>query len=141
MLRRPRRYHHCQYIGHARHTCRSKSPPRILDDTKAKRIRELEKDLNDSINTCAWEEKRRVHIENELTYLRNLNSMKPFTRIERAYVATTINDDATLEMDQDETRATLAAISLQAETNNLDAYVSALDRLREQDDKIQKLTQ
>lgn len=43
--------------------------------------------------------------------LRNLNSMKPFTRIERAYVATTINDDATLEMDQDETRATLAAIS------------------------------
>jgi hypothetical protein len=77
MLRRPRRYHHCQYIGHARHTCRSKSPPRILDDTKAKRIRELEKDLNDSINTCAWEEKRRVHIENELTYLRNLNSMKP----------------------------------------------------------------
>jgi hypothetical protein len=144
LLKCPHRYHHCRYIGHAcqpRNTRHSKSPPRIRGDTKAERIRELEKDLNDSINACAWEEKRRVQIENELTHLRNLNSMTPLTRIERAYVATAVNDDATLEMDQDKTRATLAAISLQAETNNLDSYVSALDRLREQEDKIQKLTQ
>jgi hypothetical protein len=50
------------------------------------------------------------------------------TRIEPAYVATAVHDDnAPVEIDQDKTRATLAAISLQAETSNLDSYMSALD--------------
>jgi hypothetical protein len=45
------------------------------------------------------------------------------------------------KLDHDETQATLAALSLQAETNNIDSYVSALDQMKEQEIKIQKLTQ
>jgi hypothetical protein len=56
-------------------------------------------------------------------------------------VAIAVSETTVGKLDHDETQATLAALSLQAETNNIDSYVSALDQMKEQEIKIQKLTQ
>jgi len=100
----------------------------------------LEEELK-CINTCAWEEKKQIQLEQELAHLRNTNPVERFTQIKRACVAIAVSKTTVGELDHDETQATLAALSLQAETNNIDSYVSALDQMKEQEIKIQKLTQ
>jgi len=132
--------HHCRLVGHARHQCKNKSPTQMRRRGTNGKISALEEELK-CINTCAWEEKKQIQLEQELAHLRNTNPVERFTRIKRACVAIAVSETTVGKLDHDETQATLAALSLQAETNNIDSYVSALDQMKEQEIKIQKLTQ
>jgi hypothetical protein len=110
-LRNASNIHLCRFVGHTRRRCKANCSLRMKRHKTSSVISTLEKELSSCINTCTWEEKRRIQLEQQITYLKNANLMQAFTRIERACMATTVNDDTTEgELDRDETRAALAAI-------------------------------
>lgn len=157
-LKRASSHHHCRYVGHTRQHCkRSRSPCNRLkgiQHEEQKRMADLECELNTSICHSAWEDKRRVQLESEIENLREemLNPNRSFSRLERAYVASstsytttavpadivTVNTDT--EIDQDEAMAKSAARYLQSEMQQIDAYELTLTRLKDQENIIETLT-
>jgi hypothetical protein len=110
--------HHCQSIGHTRCQCKSKSPTQLRRNSTSEQLAMLEQELSECINTCVWEEKKQIQLEDEIAYLKNGSQLERFTRIECACMATMITNVPTDvsestegRLDHDETRATLAALS------------------------------
>jgi hypothetical protein len=113
--------------------------------TSVEKLNSLQYELNEIINEEAWLEKRRIHLQQAIENIQCNSPLctQTFTRVERAYTATTIDLESRppvktvsigtcSEMEQDESRARDASKTLSEEMKLIDskAYQSELERLQ-----------
>jgi len=99
-----------------------------LDDVINNQFHEAARKRSEKIFAETWNDKERIRAQ-------KANQNIPFTRIERAFMASAISINSSTEMHQDEIKAKLAAEELRSELENVDVN----EQLKEQQLKIDLL--